>query len=324
MKRTILTGLAVLAATSFSSAVHAADPWEAAKGKDLTVVVSYGTGGSTDATTRILAKKLNELGLDVNVVNKPGASGTEGTYWVSQQPPTSGVFLAGTPTAFHFLAAAEETGYDWTDFDPVAMWSSAAFGFAVPADSDYETMEELIQAAKDSPGEVSVGSTGSGGEYQYMIDQIFTDAGTEIRYVGFKGGGEVATNLLGGHIDAGYISVAGAAPLVRDDKLRLLAHTSEVSNRLEAFPEVPHVRELGYDVAQNSSYALWAPKGTDPELREALAAAVEAATKDPEVIEANNQLGLTIQYKGIEDLKRAAEEIESTVVPAYVAWSKKK
>ena len=323
MKIAALAWTAALMLYAAGSPADAAEPWDAVKGREFTFVVGYGAGGSTDATTRILAKKLTDMGINAKVVNKPGAGGTEGTYWAAQQSPKSGILLAATPTAFHFLAAAEKTGYSWKDFEPIAMWSSAAFAFVVPEDSKYKTMQDLITAAKQNPGKISIGSTGSGGEYQYIIDKIFSTAGTSINYVGFKGGGEVTTNLLGGHIDAGYISVAGAAPLVDAGKMRFLAHTAETGERLAAYPDVPHVRKLGYDEAQNSSYALWAPKGSDSNMRKALAAAVEAAVKDPEVVSANQKLGLTIIYKGPEELLAAAQEIETKVVPDYVKWSKR-
>jgi len=302
----------------------AIEPWDTLKGKQLTFVVAYGTGGSTDATTRILAKKLTEMGLTVVVVNKPGGGGTEGTHWVSKQNAGSGIFLAATPTAFHYLPNAEKTGYTYKDFSPVAMWSSAAFAFAVKSDSPYKTFQDLIAGAKARPGAISVGSTGSGGEYQFLVDSVFKQAGTTINYVGFKGGGEVTTNLLGGHIDVGYGSVAGLAPLVKDGQLRLLAHTSEAGEVLSAFPEVPHVRKLGHDDEQASSYALWSPKGTDEKVRRALAAAVNAAASDPDVIAANAKLGLTMQYRGVDELTASSKAFEEKSIPAFSAWSKSK
>ena len=98
--------------------VYADEPWSKFKQKKLTLIVPYGAGGSTNATVRLLGQSLVKLGLKVNVVNKPGASGTEGTYFVSRQKPDSGVLLATSPTAFHFLPASENTGYTWKDFDP--------------------------------------------------------------------------------------------------------------------------------------------------------------------------------------------------------------
>lgn len=309
-------------AASHAVPAAAAESWESLKGKRLTFVVAYGTGGSTDVTTRILAKKLTDFGLTVVVLNKAGAGGIEGTYWVARQDPDSLIFLAATPTAFHYLPNAEKTGYTWQDFSPVAMWSSAAFAFAVKSDSKYKTFQDLTADAKVRPGAVSVGSTGSGGEYQYLVESVFKKSGATINYISFKGGGDVTTSVLGGHIDVGYGSVAGLAPLVKSGQVRLLAHTSEAGDVLSAFPEVPHVRKLGYDEEQASSYALWAPKGTNEKVRRALADAVKMAANDPEVIDANTKLGLTMQYRGVDELFATSKAFEEKSIGAYAAWSK--
>ena len=309
-------------AASHAMPAAAAESWESLKGKRLTFVVAYGPGGSTDVTTRILAKKLTDLGLTVVVLNKAGGGGIEGTYWVARQDPDSLIFIAATPTAFHYLPNAEKTGYTWQDFSPVAMWSSAAFAFAVKSDSKYKTFQELIADAKVRPSVVSVGSTGSGGEYQYLVESVFKKAGTTINYISFKGGGDVTTSVLGGHIEVGYGSVAGLAPLVKSGQARLLAHTSEAGDMLSAFPEVPHLRKLGYDEEQASSYALWGPKGTNEKIRRALAEAVKIAANDPEVIAANTKLGLTMQYRGVDELFATSKAFEEKSIGAYAVWSK--
>lgn len=314
--------MALMVAAAHAVPASAAESWDSLKGKRLTFVVAYGPGGSTDVTTRILAQKLTDMGLSVVVLNKAGGGGIEGTFWVARQEPDSGIFLAATPTAFHYLPNAEKTGYTWQDFSPVAMWSSAAFAFAVKADSKYKSLTDLIADAKARPNLVSVGSTGTGGEYQFLVDSIFRKEGTSINYIGFKGGGDVTTSVLGGHIDVAYGSVAGLAPLVKSGQLRFLAHTSEAGEVLSAFPDVPHVRKLGYDEQQASSYALWAPKGANEAMRRALADAVKRAASDQGVIDANTKLGLTMQYRGVDELFATSKAFEEKSIAAYSAWAK--
>lgn len=316
--------LACFLGLSHSMVAGAAELWESLKGKRLTFVVAYGPGGSTDVTTRILAQKLADMGLTTVVLNKAGGGGVEGTGFVARQDPDSGVFIAATPTAFHYLPNAEKTGYTWQDFSPVAMWSSAAFAFAVRSDSKYKTFEDLVADARARPGIVSVGSTGSGGEYQFLVDSIFSKAGTSINYISFKGGGDVTTSLLGGHIDVAYGSVAGLTPQTNAGQLRLLAHTSESGDVLSAFPDVLHVRKLGYDEQQASSYALWSPRGTSEAVRRALADAVKVAASDANVIAANAKLGLTMQYRGVDELYATSKAFEEKSIAAYAAWAKTK
>lgn len=321
-RRNLLMGLGgVGAALSIGEPARAQSAWQAIAANDISLVVAYGAGGSTDAAARLLNKKFNSMGLKTKVVNRPGSGGVEGTGWTRRQPPTGAVILAGSPTAMLFLPSKENTGYTWRDFEPIGLWSSAAFGFSVHAESKYKTMADAIKDAQARPGQVSVGSTGSGGEYQYLIEQVFAENKTRINYIGYRGGGDVSSNLLGRHIDIGYISIAGASPLARDNKIRILAHTSEVSEKLSAFPDVPHIGSVGSKQKQISFYALFAPKGTPRTFRDALTVALQEASKDPEFIADHDKLGLTVKFMNASELNTYMEEIEKTIIPHYKAWN---
>lgn len=324
MKRLLMMtgGVVVACALAFSGAVSAtAKPWENVKQK-ITFVVPFGAGGSTNATARIMAQKLVEFGLDVVVVNKPGADGTQGTHWCAQQPPTSGVMCVMSPSSFLYNPAIENTGYDWKNFDPVATWGGAAFAFAVKPDSKYQTIKQVIDDAIANPNRVTIGSTGTG-DQAFIIEEMMEQAKAKHTYVAYKGGGDVTTSLLGGHIDVGYISVAGLAALVKDGKLRMIAHTSPFGKRLSAFPSVEHISDYGYNQQAVSFYSLWGPKGMPVELREAVAAAVEVASKDPWVVAENDKLGLTVEFRGVKDTESYIKDVVRDVVPPFAAWMKK-
>ncbi len=297
-----------------------ANSWQAAADREMTLVVPFSPGGSTDVAARLLGRKFADLGLRLVVMNRSGGSGVEGAGYVARQSPTGHVLLSATPTAMLFVAARQNTGFTYQDFTPIALWSSAAFAFVVRTDSPIGTMRDLLDTARTRRGVFTIGSTGSGGEYQYLIDQVFQEAGTTINYIGYRGGGDVATAVAGGHVEAGYVSVAGSGQLVRDGQLRYLAHTSEASERLGAFPNVPHVSAFGSRQQQVAFNALMSPRGLPDGLRDALAAAVQEATKDPTFVTAHENMGMVVRYMGPAELLAYLERLQQTVIPGYRDW----
>jgi tripartite-type tricarboxylate transporter receptor subunit TctC len=181
-------------------------------------------------------------------------------------------------------------------------------------------MAELLENERARNGSLSVGSTGSGGEYQYLIEQVFREARATVNYIGYRGGGDVATAVAGGHVEAGYVSVAGSAQLVRDGRLRYLAHTSEASERLNAFPDVPHVSAFGSRQTQVAFNALMGPRGTPAPFRDALAAAVEEATKDSAFVAAHENAGMVMRFMAPAELRTYLQRLEREVIPGYRDW----
>lgn len=310
----------LLALPALVPAIAQAQPWQPLVGREITLVVPFTPGGSTDAAARLMARKLTELGLRAVVMNRPGGSGVEGASFVARQPPTNGVLLSATPTAMLFVSARQSTGFTSADFEPIALWSSAAFAFVVKKDSPVRTMTDLLQNARTRNGTLTIGSTGSGGEYQYLIEQVFREANATVNYIGYRGGGDVATAVAGGHVEAGYVSVAGSAALVRDGLLRYLAHTSEASQRLAAFPDAPHVSAFGSRQTQVAFNALMGPRGLPASIRDPLAAAVEAATKDPAFVAAHENSGMVVRFMGPAELAAYIARIEREVIPGYRDW----
>lgn len=310
----------LLALPALVPALASAQPWQSLADRDITLVVPFTPGGSTDVAARLMARKLAELGLRAVVMNRPGGSGVEGANFVARQPPTNGVLLSATPTAMLFISARENTGFTSADFEPIALWSSAAFAFLVKIDSPIRTMADLLQTARTRNGTLTVGSTGSGGEYQYLIEQVFREANATLNYIGYRGGGDVATAVAGGHVEASYVSVASSAQLVRDGRLRYVAHTSEAGQRLAAFPDVPHVAAFGSRQTQVAFNALMGPRGLPAVIRDPLAAAVEEATKDPRFVTAHENSGMVVRFMGPAELTAYVARIQREVIPGYRDW----
>ena len=316
----MLNRRSLLALAAMTPGAAVAQPWQSIRDREITLVVPFTPGGSTDVAARLMSRKLTELGLRAVVMNRPGGSGVEGAGFVARQTPGNGVLLSATPTAMLFVSARENTGFTVADFEPIGLWSSAAFAFLVRAESPIRSMAQLLETARSRNGSLSLGSTGSGGEYQYLIEQVFREARATINYIGYRGGGDVATAVAGGHVEAGYVSVAGSAQLVRDGRLRYLAHTSEASDRLNAFPDVPHIRSVGSRQTQVAFNALMGPRGTAAGFRDALAAAIEEATKDRAFVTAHENMGMVVRYMGPAELSQYIQRLNREVIPGYRDW----
>lgn len=193
--------------------------------KPITMVVPFNAGGSTDMLARSLASFLpDELGQPVTVVNRPGAGGQIGITWFLQQPPDGHTLLV-TAAAPYIPINILVTGADYTLDDFVfvnSQWIDYTI-VAVPNESPYESLEELIEAVKANPGELSTGVTyGSAGHLNTMVllDALEIPA-EDVRIVTFDGGAQARTALASGQVDFGIDQGEGLLPF--SDSVRPLA-----------------------------------------------------------------------------------------------------
>ena len=199
----ILTGTAVIA-----------QEWP---NRPITVIVPFNAGGSTDLFARNLAPALSqELGQPINVINKPGAGGQIGaSYFLAQ--PSDGYTMMVTAAAPYLPNNILTTGAEYTleDFAFVnAQWIDYTI-IAVPSDSPFQSLDDLIGTIKDRPGELSTSVTfGSAGHINTLVllDALGLDQDA-IRIVTFDGGAEARTALAGGQVDFGIDQGEGLAGL---------------------------------------------------------------------------------------------------------------
>ena len=222
--------------------------WKPTKTVDL--IVHTGPGGGSDLLARAMVNMIEKEKLSpvrINVLNKPGGNGAVAAAALSEKkgdPHTIGlitsVWIAGPLTS----AEAKVTVHD---LKPVAQLMLEPAVFAVRADSPYKTLKDFIEAAKAKPGALkqSGGSVTSRDNIIRLSLQHAT--GAKWAFVSFQGGGERLAALLGGHVDIMVIEPQEAGEQVRAGKLRVLAQLTE--KRLAGWPDVPTLKEAGYDVA---------------------------------------------------------------------------
>ena len=291
------------------------------KDQSFTFIIGFGAGGSTDLSARLLADGLNKMGLDVTVVNRPGGLGTEAAAWVMDQSPRDNIWAAVVPLSFYFLPASEDTGFTWRDFDPVATWGGVKFCFAVHADSPFESLQDVFDYGKAKPGELLVGSQGEDTNEHYVCERLMASGGVDdFTYISFAGGADVATNLLGKHIDVGYMSISAVKSMVDAGDLRILAHNSLFMERLPFMPDIPNITEYGIDAPHFNTLALWAPKGTSESVRRVMGEAIKEVITDQEMIERHRAMGIELAFLDIEGTRSTAEDTADQFIEDYLDW----
>jgi tripartite-type tricarboxylate transporter receptor subunit TctC len=255
--------------------------------ESITLIVPYGAGGPTDTVARGVAPFFEkELGETVVVVNKTGASGAVGMQEMIQSEPDGHTLQLVASTAAVVTPLTEDVGYTINDFTTIGAVTRYPYVLAVNADSPYQTAQEFFAAAEAKPGEIKVGTPGAASQGAVELQRLKEEYGVDIGSVPFGGNAELNTALLGGNVD-GIFLVASQDVLtqVDDGKFRALAVGSE--ERADYLPEVPTLKELGYDKIDlaTSYYGIAVPVGTPEDVRQTLEDTLKAALQDPEVIE---------------------------------------
>lgn len=298
-RRTFTRALAGLAmACSLTSALAA---WP---DKPVSIVVPYAPGGTADALARLIAQHLGpRLKTTVVVLNKAGASGVIGQSEVARAP-ADGYTVLYDATPLSINPHLQKLPYDPDkDLQPVSLVAVTPMLVAVPKSSPYNSLADLIKAAKQSPGKLSFGSGGQG-TVQYMGAELFAQsAGIQMMHVPYKSGGPFIQAILAGEIDMGFVNVPALTAHVKSGMARPLAITSGARN--PAYPEVPTIAESavkGYEVHEWNG--LFVPGGTPAEVVAQLHAALRDVMALPEVKARFDALGSRIVASSPEDFRK--------------------
>jgi len=288
--------IAVLALTmSLAAGLHARSPAQAATTgawpvKPLRVIVPFPPGSAADAATRVITVRLAEqLGQQLIVDNRSGASGNIGAEVAARAAPDGYTTLVGT-TSTHAVAVSlnEKLGYDPVrDFAPVTLFGSSPYIVLVHPSVPATSMKELVAYARARPGQVNYASAGTASLAHLGTELFSVLAGVKMNHVPYKSSALSVLDLVAGRIDLLFGTPAPVLPHLRAGRLRALAVTS--GKRVSFVPELPTVAEAGWPGFELSLwFGLFAPSGTPrpiierlnidtrkvlalPEMREALA-----------------------------------------------------
>lgn len=250
-----------MAATLSTGAAFAGDYPDQA----ITLVVPYGPGGASDLAGRALSEAARPyLGQPLTVVNKPGAGGMNGARSVAEGEADGYTVLLARVGMALTPAVNPQGSVDWDAYTFLGALEASPMILAVKGDSPYTSVEELLTAIKDSNGSMSYAASGAtaidGFSTQALLSDVDLDPLTAATLVPYKGGGELATALLGGHVDFLAISAGSLIPHIKSGDMKALMVFAP--ERMTELPEVPTAAELGYKQAGQVTgwSALYGPK----------------------------------------------------------------
>jgi tripartite-type tricarboxylate transporter receptor subunit TctC len=265
--------------------------------KIITIEVGYAPGGSTDVSTRTLAKFLEKyLKQKVVVVNKPGAGSTIEMESVKKAVP-DGYTLGTITTGAILRAAVTEVPYKlFEDYTFVCQYGEWLHGIAVSVDSQWKTMKDLVNFAKQNPGKIKYATMPPGTHIALVAAQFGKLNGIDWVHVKYDGDAPSATAVVGKHVDVCVTTPLGWNPFVKSGDLRLLGTFEQ---RFKEYPEIPMISELGYRYSTEfrGFVGLLGPKGIPQDVLNTLKEACRKAWNDPGFQKGMDEIMLPAVYR---------------------------
>jgi len=269
--------------------------------KPVEIIVAYKAGGGTDIGARILASEAEKIfGQPLVILNVEGSDGELGYTQLAQAKPDGyTIGFINLPT-FVSLTLERNTKYTIDDVVPILNHVYDAGVLVVQSSSDIKTLEDFVEYAKAHPGDLTIANNGTGASNHIGAAHFEYEAGIDVTHVPFGGSTDMIAALRGGHVDACVAKISEVASLVNSGELRILAAYTE--ERLENFPDVPTMKEKGYDILFGSARALVAPKGTPQEIIDYIHDKFKQALESEEHLEKAKNADLPIKYMSPEEL----------------------
>jgi putative tricarboxylic transport membrane protein len=227
--------------------------------KPIEFVCHAAVGGGSDIMARMMQSFIEREKLcsqPVAVVNRAGGGGAIAFAYVAGKKGDPHIWLTAT-TSFLTTPLLGKSKYTYRDFTALTNLAYDDFFVTVRSDSPHKTMKDLIEDAKKKPGQIRTGGTYAPGTDALIDHLLGKAAGVKFNYIPFKSGGEAMIALLGGNLDMFYPNPGEALAQLEAKKVRILAVASE--KRLEAAPDIPTLRELGYDASFQQVRSIAAP-----------------------------------------------------------------
>ena len=281
---------ALLALVSFPALAQYPD-------KPVTMLAGYPPGGLVDVVSRLLAEGMKaKFPKGLAVVNRPGAAGSVAVAEMARSAPDGYTIVMTPHSALVIAAQMQNLAYKTPDdYDPFINLVSYYPMIAVRTESEYKTIEALVEDAKKNPGKLRVGSPGEGTSSHLNLEEFMRHTGTKVIHVPFQGWGQSAPALLGGHIEAVVAQPGELKGQVDGKRMRVLVNFRP--QRLPTFADVPTAKERGWDVANGVWYLFAAPKGTPPAVTKVIHDAAKAAIEDPKFAADMANRGIDVDYR---------------------------
>lgn len=299
MRISLSIGLATgigLALASGLTTVAAADEFPT---KDVQYVIPFGPGGESDISARLQQKYFEEItGEQLVVQYMPGGGGAVGWSQLADKPADGYTIMGSNLPHIILKPMGKDVGFQTDDLNNFFYFHYSPDAILVRKDSPYETLDDLIQAAQEAPGAVTLSGSGTYSANDVANTRFQQLADVTTTYIPFKGTGAAVTALLGGQVQAewGYTTVAAN----HQDKVRMLAVAAE--ERHPMFPDVPTFQELGYDMVGGAYRGMAVPEGTPEEVQQKLSDIFQQINENPEFRQEMQDLGFVLMDVPLEEM----------------------
>ena len=253
--------------------------------KPLRIVVPFAAGGPTDITARIIGPRLTELlGQPMIIDNRAGATGIIGAELVAKAPADGYTLLFGTASvvAINMVTYSKLPFDTLRDFLPLTPVMTTSTVLVVHPSVPAKSLKELVAIARARPGEVTMGSAGTGGTLHLPIEMLMKSANVKITHVPYKGAAPAVVDVVGGQLTGMFVDLPVISPYLKAGRVRALAMASP--KRSVYFPDVPTTKEAGFPgVEEQNYYALFLPIRTPRDIVAKLHDAVVKTVNTPAV-----------------------------------------
>ncbi len=264
--------------------------------KPINVIVPYGAGGDSDLTTRVWADAVEkEIGSPVVVINKTGGGGVVGTAFVANSKKDGYTLINAGLGNMLVTPNFSDTPYDFDSFVPIVKMTAVPLAVVVSTDSQYQTFDDFVAAAKENS--LTQGSWGAASSGTILANIIADQMGYKPRYVHGNTTAESMVSLIGGHIDSAVSFPPAFGPHIESGRARALV----INQQMEQFPGVPTFAEYGIKGSFEGWSGIFAPKGVPEEVVTTLIEATKKVMKDPKVLQAYKNMGALVDFRYGED-----------------------
>ena len=247
--------------------------------EDLNINVHSGSGNLDTAIRQLASLLEEELGVNIIVENKPGGAQSV-SQSSTQNEEADGYTFQTFTSSTSFGMAQNQIPFGPSDWQMVASIQQEPAAIAVRSESDLENVEDFVEAMQENPNEYVVGGYGSSGFMSFVYHQLMQEAGFESDWIPIDTTDEVASNLLGNHIDVAVMTPSTALSAVNSGDIKLLGIATE--DRVDIYPDVPTFTEQGYDIVDVLWRGLGAKEGTPDEIVSQMHEAIMSVTESEE------------------------------------------
>lgn len=274
--------------------------------RPVTLWIPWAAGGATDISLRLLAElAAPHLGQPVLTENRGGGGGTL-VMPVLQSAEADGYTIAQLPYPVFRIVHTQKVLWDpIRDTTPILQVSGVTFGALVAAGSPLRSLDDLFAFARARPGELSIATNGVGTTPHVVLEELFTARGLRYIHVPYKGTAEQINAIASGQVMAG-VNSTGFGPAVDSGRLRLLATFG--AQRSRRWPQVPTLRDLGFDIVAQSPYGLVGPRGLPAGVVDTLHAAFKRALFEPAFAHELAKYDQEVDYLGPAEYAQTCRE----------------